>query len=91
MELSESAELQSLLEGIDLPAGKQELLAYAERQQARPQQLSALRALPDREYDTIDEVGEELVRVQPAHEDEVPHQPREESGAPPGGDAYVKS
>ncbi|MBV8561646.1 MAG: DUF2795 domain-containing protein [Actinobacteria bacterium] len=89
MDIQGVAELQSLLEGIDLPAEKQELIAYASAQRPRPHQLAALQALPDREYDTIDEVGETLVRVQPPRVHEVPHEPREESGAPPGGDAYT--
>jgi hypothetical protein len=30
-----------------------------------------------------------LIQVQPSREGEVPQQPREESGKPPGGDAYT--
>ena len=62
---------------------------YADHEGAAPWQLGALRSLPEKRWSTIDEVAEALVRVQPAyaHEDK---QPREESGAPPGGDAYTE-
>ncbi len=89
MDIAAAAALQQLLEGVDLPAARAELLAYAERQRPDPRQLAALRGLPDREYGTIDEVGEELVPVQPRRGHAVPHAPREESGPPPGGDAYT--
>ncbi len=90
MDIAGAAQIQTLLEGVALPAEKRELLAYAARQQLQARQLEALRGLPDREYETIDEVGEELARVQPPRRREVPQQPREESGAPPGGPAYVE-
>lgn len=90
MELATVAELQVLLEGVALPAGRSELLGYAARERATPAQIGLLRRLPEREFETIDEVAETLVRVQPLREREVPHRPREESGAPPGGDAYTQ-
>ena len=83
------AELQTVLEGIGLPAEKSELIQYAAAQRATPVQFGMLARLPDQEFDTIDEVAECLMRVQPEYEDEVPHAPREESGAPPGGDEYT--
>jgi hypothetical protein len=89
MELSRVAELQVVLEGVSLPAERSELLSHAEQQGATPLQIGMLHRLPDREFDTIDEVAETLVRVQPEREHEVPHSPVEESGAPPGGDAYT--
>ena len=89
MELLDVAVLQTLLEGVDLPAEKSQLIRYAEREGATPSQLGLLERLPDREFDTIDEAAEELVSVQPRRDDEVPHEPREESGAPPGGDDYT--
>jgi uncharacterized protein DUF2795 len=89
MELSDVAELQTLLEGVELPAEKPALVSYAGSQGAAPAHLGTLQGLPDREYDTIDEVAECLVRVQPEYADEVPHEPREESGQPPGGDDYT--
>jgi hypothetical protein len=84
------AELQVVLEGVSLPAERSELLRYAAEQRADAQQLGLLRRLPERRYDTIDEVGEELVQVQPAYEQEEPHSPREESGDPPGREAYTQ-
>lgn len=90
MELKDVAELQTLLEGVALPAERAELLDYAERQGASASQLGMLKGLPDEEFETIDEVAEELVPVQPQEEDEVPHEPKEESGDPPGGDAYTQ-
>jgi hypothetical protein len=91
VELSDVAELQVLLEGIPLPNGRSAFLDYALREGARGEQVAMLRRLPDRRYDNIDEVAEELVRVQPARKREEPHSPREESGAPPGGDAYTQT
>jgi hypothetical protein len=90
VDIAEAAGIQTLLEGVALPARKRELLVYAARQRPQARQLEALRGLPEREYVTIDEVGEELVRVQPPERREVLHQPREESGAPPGGVAYTR-
>jgi hypothetical protein len=90
MELSAVAELQVLLEGVPLPNERSSLVEYARDEGARADQIAALYRLPDRRYDNIDEVAEELVRVQPPREHEVPHRPREESGAPPGGDAYTQ-
>lgn len=83
------AVLQVLLEGVPLPAEKDDLIRYAAREGATPGQLGMLARLPDRQFETIDEAAEELVPVQPEREDEVPHTPREESGDPPGGDAYT--
>jgi hypothetical protein len=90
VELSRVAELQVVLEGMPLPAGRSDLLSYAARQGATPLQIGLLHRLPEREFGTIDEVAETLVRVQPPRDREVPHRPREESGAPPGGDAYTR-
>jgi len=67
------------------------MLEYAVQQHAEPPLLDALRSLEERkEFRSLDEVVEELLRVQPARLDGVPHEPKEESGAPPGGDAYTK-
>lgn len=90
MDLSSVAELQVVLEGISLPAERKDLLDYAARQGATPVQTGMLHRLPEQEFQTIDEVAETLVRVQPPRGHEVPHRPREESGAPPGGEAYTK-
>jgi hypothetical protein len=89
MDLAQAAALQTALEGVPLPAEKHELVEYLAAQRARAAELHALRSLPDRLYQSIDDVAEELVRVQPLRSDEVAHEPKEESGAPPGGDAYA--
>jgi hypothetical protein len=88
MEPSDAAELRTLLTGVPLPAGKAELLEYAVGRRAEPQLLSALQSLPQREYESLDEVAEELLHVQPVFVEEQ-SSPHEESGAPPGGDAYT--
>jgi len=84
------AELQVLLEGVPLPYERSSLIGYALHEGASGEQVALLRRLPDRRYDNIDEVAEELVRVQPRYEREKPESPHEESGAPPGGDAYTQ-
>lgn len=90
MEMSTVAELQVMLEGVPLPNERTSLVKYALRQGASGEQIALLQGLPERRYDRIDEVAEELVRVQPPYEREEPHRPKEESGAPPGGDAYTQ-
>jgi Protein of unknown function (DUF2795) len=84
------AELQVLLEGVPLPNERSSLLRYALSQGASGAQLAMLQQLPERRYDNIDEVAEELVSVQPAYEHEEPRSAHEESGLPPGGDAYTQ-
>jgi len=90
MEQSSVAELQVVLEGVPLPSGLSTLVRHALRQGAAGKQVAMLRRLPDRSYDTIDEVAEQLLSVQPPDEREEPNSPHEESGAPPGGDAYTQ-
>jgi hypothetical protein len=89
VELSSVAELQVLLEGVPLPNERSSLLKYALHEGASGEQVALLRQLPDRRYDNIDEIAEELASVQPSSERGAPA-PREESGAPPGGDAYTR-
>ncbi len=91
MDAREAAELQTLLEGVDLPAEKRELVRYAAANGATPTQLDVLGGLAQDRYRTIDEVGEELSPVQPERADDVPHEPKEESGLPPGGDEYTNA
>ena len=86
---SRAAQLQVLLEGVPLPATKQELIQHARRERAGPAELALLEALPDGEYESIDEVGETLQPVQPASLTVQPGQSRPERSAPPGGDAYI--
>ena len=79
--------MQVLLEGVPLPASKKELVEYARGQDARVAEM--LGSLPDREYRSIDEVGERLASVQPSWSRPDAELPRDESGQPPGGDAYL--
>jgi hypothetical protein len=88
MDSSSAAQLKSLLVGVALPADKAQLLAYAVQQHADPEKVAALRSLPEREYESLDELVEDLLHVQPVRLEDEP-QPHEESGAPPGGDDYT--
>lgn len=45
---------------MPLPARRDEIVEHAEIEGADDDLLAALRALPDREYDTADDVGESL-------------------------------
>ena len=83
-----AAEVQVLLEGVPLPASKQELLAYARSQDERV--AEQLASLPDRGYRSLDEVGEALAPVQPPRAQPDAAVPHEESDKPPGGDDYVE-
>jgi len=86
-----AAELKTTLTGVPLPARQPELLEYAVRQHAEPPLLDALRSLSEeKEFRSLDEVVEELLRVQPVRDGAPPRQPKAESGSPPGGDAYTK-
>jgi hypothetical protein len=90
MDPARAAILKSTLVGVPLPATKPQLLEYAVTQRAEPALLDPLRSLSDgKEYSSLDEVVEDLLQVQPARIDAVPHAPEEESGQPPGGDAYT--
>jgi Protein of unknown function (DUF2795) len=82
-----AAELQALLEGVPLPASKQQLIDYLWPQDARA--AEELRALPDREYERLDDVGEALAPTEPRPVARTPVA-REESGAPPGGPDYLE-
>jgi hypothetical protein len=84
------AELQVLLEGVPLPNERSSLLRYALSEGASGEQLAMLQQLRERRYDNIDEVAEELVSVQPAYAHQEPQSAHEESGLPPGGDAYTQ-
>jgi Protein of unknown function (DUF2795) len=84
-----AAELQVLLEGVALPATRQELIDYASTQPGGASFVSELERLPDREFSSLDEVGEELAEVQPHQRRRRPQAPGPESGVPPGGEAYI--
>jgi hypothetical protein len=86
MNLQRAAEIQVLLEGITLPAAREQLVHYAALQDAEA--AVELESLPDREFGSIDEVGEELVHTQPHFPAELPV-PQPESGWPPGKLDYV--
>jgi hypothetical protein len=90
VDLADVAELQVLLEGVPLPNELPSLVRYALHAGASGEQIALLQRLPERRYDNIDEVAEELMSVQPSREREEPDSPHEESGAPPGGDAYTQ-
>jgi Protein of unknown function (DUF2795) len=83
-----AAELQVLLEGVPLPAHKRQLVAYARSQDGEA--ARHLESLPDREYRSLDEVGEALAPVQPSRSRPNTVVPHEESDKPPGGENYVK-
>jgi hypothetical protein len=87
MDSGRAAVLRTLLVGVPLPATKPELFAYAERQRAEPDLLSALRSLPEREYASLAELADELLGTQPGHEERAPY---EETSPPPGGEAYTR-
>jgi hypothetical protein len=82
-----AAEIQAVLEGIPLPATKQQLLDYA--QASDPAVVADLRGLPDEEYRRLDRVGE-LLTLQPSVPRTKERFPRPESGKPPGGADYLK-
>jgi hypothetical protein len=91
MDAAAAAELKVLLVGVSLPATKPDLLEYAVRQHAEPPLLDALRTLSDdAEYQSLDEVAEELLQVQPPRDQSPPPEPNEEAGKPPGGDSYTE-
>jgi len=87
VDLQRSAVVQVVLEGVALPATKAELLDYARTHDGDA--ARTLESLPDREYRSLDEVGEALAPVQPPRDTPRAELPREESDAPPGGDAYL--
>lgn len=91
MEPAVAAELKTVLVGVALPAQKPELLEYAVQQRAEPQLLAALRTLSDeKKYESLDDVVEDLLQVQPKRVDPQPHEPKAESGKPPGGESYTE-
>ena len=89
MSFALAARVQAVLEGVELPADKSRLLAYAHAQEPDGEVERALATIPDREYRSLDEVGEELAPVQPDRRSADAALPRAESGDPPGDDAYT--
>ena len=86
MDLQRSAEIQVVLEGIPLPASRDQLVQYAAR--FDEDAARSLERIPNREYDRIDAVGDELAATTTAHAGNDPL-PKPESGKPPGGDDYL--
>ena len=86
MDFQRVAEIQVVLEGIALPATRDELVAYARREDS--QAAETLRQIPEGEYDRLDAVGEALRRTSVLQR-VIPSLPQPESGKPPGGDDYV--
>ena len=87
MNLQRAAEIQAVLEGIDLPATRDELVRYAAHEDRDA--AVALEKIDDRLYDRIDAVGEQLTPTAVRTSDSSPL-PKAESGEPPGGDDYVR-
>ena len=81
--------VESLLVGVELPAARDALVAYARRQPRGAAVAARLASIPDREYRTLQEVGEELEPRQPAPVPVARPLPRAESDLPPGGAAYL--
>jgi hypothetical protein len=88
---SRASEIQVLLEGVALPATKDELLRHARGESSDRALVALLEALPDHEYRSLDEVGEALYPVQPSRPSSQPREPKPESGEPPGREAYTDS
>lgn len=88
VDFQRAAEIQVVLEGIRLPATRDELVAYALHEDGDA--AAALARIPDREYDRIDAVGEALRRTSPRRS-EPERLPKPESGLPPGGEDYLTS
>jgi hypothetical protein len=89
MEAVNRSELQALLTGVPLPAGRDELVRYARNEGADGRQLQALRSLTAYSYGALQDVGEELVPAQPPPPPPVRPRPRPESGRPPGDERYT--
>jgi len=87
MNLQRAAEIQVVLEGVKLPATRDELMRYAGLQDAEA--AVDLERIPDRKYESLDEVGEELAPTQPARHSKD-RLPKAESGKQPGGDDYLR-
>jgi len=88
MDLRRAAEIQVVLEGVDLPASRDELVRYAAVYD--PSAAAELERIPDRLYERLDDVGEELVPTQPRRAREATL-PRPESGDVPGRADYVRA
>jgi Protein of unknown function (DUF2795) len=88
MSMQTASLVQVVLEGVALPATKTQLVDYARRED--PDVAGLLEALPEREYRSLDEVGEALAPVQPSRSQPDAAVPHEEGDLPPGGESYVR-
>jgi hypothetical protein len=59
------ADLRAAIAGVELPTDKARLLEYAVRQRVEPHHLDALKSLSDRAFESLDDVVDELLHVQP--------------------------
>ena len=82
MDFQRVAEIQVVLEGVSLPATRDQLIAYARSED--PAAAEALERIPAGEYDRLDAVGEALVRTSPRQR-AASRLPQPENGKPPGG------
>jgi hypothetical protein len=89
MDIPVAARTQTVLEGVALPASRDELVRHARAAGADDEVLAALEQLPERRYGRIDDVGELIAPTHPGDERELAT-PRPQSGAPPGGDDYLE-
>ena len=83
MNFQRAAEIQVVLEGIALPAARDELVRYAAQHDAAA--AAELERLPDRKYERLDEIGEELVPTSPVR---TSSRPLPKPGAPPPASIY---
>jgi uncharacterized protein DUF2795 len=90
MDTQDAAILKTTLVGVELPAEPRDLVAYAVAEGASRLVVGRLASLEKDEYESLDEVVEEILRVQPPRPNPEAREPHEESGAPPGGDAYTQ-
>jgi len=90
MDTQDAAILKTTLVGVALPAEPRELVAYAVAEGASQLVVGRLASLERAEYESLDDVVEEILHVQPPRVNPDAREPHEESGAPPGGDAYTQ-
>jgi hypothetical protein len=87
MNLQRAAEIQVVLEGVKLPATRKDLVSYAALHDTDA--ATELAQLPDRGYESLDEVGQELAPTRPVAATKE-RLPKPESGKPPGGEDYLR-
>jgi hypothetical protein len=90
VETQDAAILKTTLVGVELPAAPKDLVAYAVAEGSTPFVVGRLASLEQDEYASLDDVMEEILHVQPPRPKSDTREPHEESGAPPGGDAYTQ-